>query len=146
MWLRKTTPSSRISLIAARGVDLEAAGIRQDRTLPAHEAVEAAECPDELVSRTEVEVIRVREDHGSAHAGHLVGRERLDGPERPDGHEGWRLHDPVRGMETPRARCALRSEELEGEAGRLRDGGDTGAPAAQGAPRNPAGTTAIASP
>src|SRR5256885_6782833 len=55
--------------------DLEAAGVREERAVPAHEAVEPAERPDQLVSRTEEQVVRVREQDRKStrlNSSHLV--------------------------------------------------------------------------
>ena len=45
---------------------LEAAGVGEDRAVPAHEAVQAAELAHERVAGAEVQVVRVGEDHPGA--------------------------------------------------------------------------------
>ena len=45
----------------AQREDLEAAGVGQDRPVPAHEAVQAAELGDQLVAGPEVQVVGVAE-------------------------------------------------------------------------------------
>src|SRR5687768_10314218 len=52
--------------------DLEAAGVREHRALPAGERVDPAQALDELLARAEVEVVGVPEDHGRAERAHLV--------------------------------------------------------------------------
>jgi len=42
--------------------DLEAAGVGENRPVPGHEAVQAAEARDQLVARAQVQVVRVGED------------------------------------------------------------------------------------
>ena len=98
--------------------DLEAAGVREDRAVPAHEAVEAAEIPDALVARAQVEVVGVGEDDRGAGGGDLVRVERLDGGIGAHGHELRRLDHPVRQLEATQARArgpvrGRRDEDLE---------------------------------
>ena len=49
--------------------DLEPAGVGQDGPVPAHEAVEAAELPDELVAGPEMQVVGVAEEDLGAERG-----------------------------------------------------------------------------
>jgi hypothetical protein len=71
--------SERDAIVVERGdrvaerEDLEAAGVREDRTAPAREAVDAPELLDDLLARAEVEVVGVREDHVGAERADLVG-------------------------------------------------------------------------
>jgi hypothetical protein len=44
-----------------QGKDLKASGIRQDRPVPGHEAVQPTHVADELVSGPHVEMIGIRE-------------------------------------------------------------------------------------
>jgi hypothetical protein len=59
--------------------NLKAAGIREHRPIPSHEAVEATHHPDEIVARTEMKVVRICEDHCRAHLGEIVGIQRFYG-------------------------------------------------------------------
>jgi serine/threonine-protein kinase len=81
-----------LDLVGDRAVahreDLEAAGVGDDRPLPAHELVEAAELADQLVPGREEEVERVAEHHVVAELGGLGDLERLDhglGGQRDEG-------------------------------------------------------------
>src|SRR5207247_1640393 len=81
--------------------DLEAAGVREERAVPAHEAVEPAERPDQLVPRAEEQVVGVREHELSARRAEVVRRQTLDGAARADGHEDRCLDHAVGGREAP---------------------------------------------
>ena len=76
--------------------DLEAARVGEDRPVPRHEAMQAAELGDQRVAGPEMQVVRVAEHDLRAERQHLVRVEGLDGPLRADGHEGRRLDHPVR--------------------------------------------------
>ena len=111
--------------------DLKASRVGEDRTIPVHELVQPAQLAYQLVARTQVQVIRVGEDHLRVHRAQVVGVQRLHGGERADRHECGRLDDAVRRDEASGARGAggLLESEVEAHAG------------------NPAGQTiAIASP
>ena len=54
--------------------DLEAARIGQDRAVPVHEPVQAAEPGDPLVAGPQVEVVGVRQDDRGADVAEVVGR------------------------------------------------------------------------
>ena len=75
--------------------DLEAARVGQDRPVPAHEPVQAAEPRDPLVARPQVEVVGVGQDDRGADLADVVGVERLDRGVRADRHELRRLDDAV---------------------------------------------------
>ncbi len=91
----------------AQREDLEPAGVGEDRPVPRHEAVQAAEVADQLVAGAEVQVVRVAEQDLRAEVAHLVRVERLDGPLRPDRHEDRRAHLAVRGAQHAGARGAV---------------------------------------
>ena len=81
--------------------DLEAARIGQDRPVPAHERVEAAEPGDPLVARAQVEVVGVRQDDRGTDPAQVVRGERLDRRVRPDRHELRRLDGAVGQCQSP---------------------------------------------
>ena len=87
---------------------LEAAGVGEDRTVPRHEAMESTEVANDVVTRPEVQVIRVREDHPGAGAREVLRVERLDRAERSDRHEHRRLDRTVGSDERARACCSCR--------------------------------------
>ena len=76
--------------------DLEAARVGEDRTLPVHEPMEAAEPRDPLMAGSQVEVVGVRQDDRGACVAQVVGVERLDGCVGPHRHELRRVA-PSRG-------------------------------------------------
>ena len=87
--------------------DLVATGVGEDRAVPTHERVEAAELADQVLAGSEVQVVRVPEDDRGAERPELVRVHALDRPLRADGHEGRRRHVAVRGAQQPRARGAV---------------------------------------
>jgi hypothetical protein len=95
---------------------LEAAGVGEDRPVPLHELVQSAELAHEVVAGTQMQVIRVGEDHLRVHRAQVVGVERLDRGERPHRHERRRVDDAVRRAEPRGARGAGRRLECEVEA------------------------------
>ena len=88
-----------------QGEHLKAAGVGEDRTVPAHERVQAAQLAHDVVAGAQVQMVGVGEDHLRAERAEIVGVERLDGGERADGHERRRLHAAVRRGEDAGARA-----------------------------------------
>jgi hypothetical protein len=79
--------------------DLEAAGIGEDSIGPGHEAVEAAELTDEVVTGAEEKMVGVGEDDLRAEfLGEVALRETFDGGLSAYGHEDGRLDVAVGGM------------------------------------------------
>ena len=72
--------------------DLVAAAVRQDRPVPAHEAVQAAQRRDRLRAGPQGQVVGVRQDHARPGGAELFGRQAAHGGAAADGHEGGRLH------------------------------------------------------
>ena len=75
---------------------LEAAGVGEDRPVPAHEPMQTAEARDALRGRTQAEVVRVAEDHLRAGGTQVAGREGLHRRLGADRHELRRVDRPVR--------------------------------------------------
>ena len=96
--------------------DLEAAAVGEDRPVPAHEGVQAAEAGDALGAGAQHQVIGVAEHDVGAGRLHLVEVERLDGGRGADRHERRRADDR-RAASRPRraARRRPRHEQREGE-------------------------------
>jgi hypothetical protein len=92
----------------AEAEDLEAAGIRQDRPLPAGESMQAAVRRDDVGARAQPQMECVAEDDLRADVVELGGRHRLDGAVRTHRHEHGRLDDAVgeRQACAPRSACA----------------------------------------
>ena len=74
---------------------LEASRVGEQRTVPAHEAVQPPELLHDVLPRTHVQVVGVREDHGCAGGAEVVGREGAHRALRADRHEERRLDRPV---------------------------------------------------
>ncbi len=75
--------------------DLKATGVGDDRVLPAHEAIQAAELGDQLGARGEEEMERVAEHHLVAERAQVAGLERLDRATGRQRDERGRLHVAV---------------------------------------------------
>ena len=86
----------------AEGEDLIAPRVGEDRPVPAHEAVQAAELGDQVGSGPEGQVVRVAEHDLRAEVAHLVRVEHLHGRLGPDGHEGGRPQLAVRRLQHAR--------------------------------------------
>ena len=93
--------------------DLVAAGVGEDRAVPAHECMQAAELGDEILAWTQVQVVRVAEEDRRAERAQLPGVDALHGALRADGHERRRRHVAVRGAEDAGAGGAVGSGQFE---------------------------------
>ena len=78
-----------------QGKHLVAAGVGQDRPVPAHEPVQPAEVAHHVQAGPDEQVVRVPEDHLRAQFAQLGGTHRFHGPLRADRHEGGRADDAV---------------------------------------------------
>ena len=85
--------------------DLEAARVGEDRPVPAHERVQAAERGHHLLTRPKRQVIGVGQEHPRAGRSELVGRQPLDRRLRADRHERRRLDRPVRRLQQAGSRA-----------------------------------------
>ncbi len=74
---------------------LEAARVGQERTFPAHEAVQTAERRNDVFARAHVQVVGVGEHQACADGREVARRERAHGPLRAHRHEDRRLHRTV---------------------------------------------------
>ena len=74
---------------------LKTAAVGEDRTLPAHEGMESAPVPDDLMARSQIEMIRVGHDDLGSNVPKVLRRQCLDRGLGPDGHEGGRLDRSV---------------------------------------------------
>jgi hypothetical protein len=83
---------------------LEAAGVGQDRPIPAHEAVQAAELVHDLGARAQPQVEGVAEDDLRADFLQLDRVHRLDRTVGPDRHEDRGLDGAVVEFQTAAAR------------------------------------------
>src|SRR5213078_231548 len=74
---------------------LKATRIGEERTIPAHEAMQGPELLDDLLAGPHVQVVAIREHQRRADAAEVVRGERPDGPLSPDRHEHGRLDRAV---------------------------------------------------
>jgi hypothetical protein len=95
--------------------DLKAAAVGQDRSVPPHEAVQAAQVADQFAARPQIEVVGVAEDDLGADLAQLGRRQRLDRGLGAHRHEDGRLHQAVQGAQpaAPRRRGCVGPEKLE---------------------------------
>jgi len=96
-------------------VGLKAARVGQHGVRPASETVQAAELRDRLGARSQHQVVGVAEHHTRSGGRDVVGSERLDTSLCADGHEGGRIHGPVRRLEHGASSLAVAGDDAEGE-------------------------------
>ena len=94
--------------------DLVAAGIGEDRSVPMHELVQAAEPGDALGAGPQHQMIGVGEDDVGAGRAHVLGEHGLDRGAGADRHEGRRADERRAASRSRRAR-ALPSRAFQGE-------------------------------
>ncbi len=97
--------------------DLEATRVGDDRPVPVHEPVEAAELSDVLVAWPQVEVEGVSQDHLVAERGHFVRVQPPYGSRRRQRDERGRRDVAVRSAEPPGPGGSVTRLDLEFEAG-----------------------------
>ena len=113
----KVTPSASSVAQLGQRHDLEAAGIRQDRPRPVHEAVQSAEPRDTFGARPQHQVVGVAEhDPGSGRA-HRVRGHRLHGAGGADRHEGGCGHVAMCRVQQAGACGPVGGDDAMGEAG-----------------------------
>src|SRR6185369_6437376 len=100
----------------AEAEDLEAAGIGQDRALPAHEAVQATVLRDHVRARAQPKMKSIAQHDLRIEGLERRGRHCLDRSVRAYGHEYGRLDNTVRQLESsaPRRAVAVRDAEFQG--------------------------------
>ncbi len=109
----KRTPSSLISRILESDITWKPPRVGEDRPVPAHEGVQAAEAGDAFRAGAQHQVIGVGEHDVGAGRLHLVEVQRLDGGGGADRHERRRADDPVRRRHRAAARGTVLRQELE---------------------------------
>ncbi|MND81057.1 hypothetical protein D3C80_728430 [compost metagenome] len=92
---------------AGQGHDLEAAAIRQDRTIPADQLVQATEARDAFSTGTQHQVIGIAEDDIGAGVLDLVEIHRLDRANGADRHEGGSTDRAARHGDFAKARAGV---------------------------------------
>jgi hypothetical protein len=96
------------SSLLGEAEDLKASTIGQDRSVPTHELVEAAQSTDYVLARPDHQVIGIAQDHPRAGRPQLTNLQSLDCGLSPDRHEGGCLDDAMGGRETGASRGAPR--------------------------------------
>ena len=104
---------------ALQAPDLEAAGVREHRSLPVHERVQAAVRADHVDARPQQQMERVAEDDLRAQAFELLGRHRFDAAVRADGHERRRVDGAAAKRHPAAPRAAVRCEQRRTSCARL---------------------------
>jgi hypothetical protein len=79
----------------AQAEHLESTGIGQNRSIPAHESVQSAHPPDRLMTRPQVEVIRIAQQDSNVEIFEQILRDSLDGSLRSHRHEHGGFHRPM---------------------------------------------------
>ncbi len=93
--------------------DLEAPTIGEDRPRPADEAVEPASTGNELVTRTQQQMVGVGQDDFRARLLQVALANGLDGTLGADRYEGRRLDGAMGGLEFASARRAIGGSDRE---------------------------------
>jgi hypothetical protein len=101
----------------AQAEDLETAAVGENRAIPGHEPVEAAECLDYTSSRSQGQMIGVAENGMGANGPQILRRQRLYGCLRPNRHEDRSLELSVRGahLANSRFRPSVARNDAEGD-------------------------------
>ena len=98
---------------------LKSAAVGQDRAVPAHESVQAAQLFDDPFARPQGKMIGVRQNHFGAGGAKLLDLQPLDRGLRADRHEGRQLHRAVRSAERrpPGLRTGVDMVQFERKSG-----------------------------
>src|ERR1051325_8297518 len=99
----------------AQAEDLEAAGISQQRAVPAHEAVQPAQLAHQLMSRPKIEMVGIAKNDLRSQLFNDVLRNGLDRACGAHGHKGRRFDITVRGKDARQARGAGLGLNSEGK-------------------------------
>ena len=97
--------------------ELEAAAVGQDRPVPAHEAVQAAERGDHLFAGPQREMIGIAQDHLRPALADVFDLQPFDACLRGDGHEGGHIHRRRAAWKRPPAapHLGIDVQQAEGE-------------------------------
>src|SRR5262249_27606656 len=93
----KANPLLRQFAHCSQAEDLVAPAVRQNRPVPAHEAMQPAQLANQLRARTEIEMIGITKENLATHFFQISGQHRLDRPLSPHRHKSGGLHDAMRG-------------------------------------------------
>ena len=108
----------------AEAENLEAARVGEDGAGPGHKFVQAAELADQLMARTKIEMIGVREQNLDAEIFEVLLGLAFDGSGRAHGHKRRRVDYAVGRGEAAESRTGgIGSEDFEFESAALRSFG-----------------------
>ena len=91
---RKRTPCSSTIDALGQAEELKAAAVGENRPVPAHERVQAAERRDDLLAGPQRQMIRVGQNHLRAGLAQPAGVDAFDRALRADRHERRRFDGP----------------------------------------------------
>src|SRR5262249_30337333 len=86
---------------------LKPPAVCEDGGRPVHEGMQSTKAADELVARTEIEVIGVAQNDGSPTGHQVAGTQGLDRGLRANRHKRWRIEAAVRRVEPSQTCLAL---------------------------------------
>ena len=84
--------------------DLVAAAVRQNRSVPAHEAMQPAQLANQLGAWPEIEVIGIPKQNLATHLFQISGQHRLYRSLSAHGHKSGRFDNAVRGNQPAESR------------------------------------------
>ena len=94
--------------------DLKPPAIGEDRTVPIKKLMESAHSVDEIVTRTDMQMVGIRKLNLTSDLTQIVGRDSaFDGGARSDVHENGGLDGAVHGMESAAARLSLGTKNFK---------------------------------
>ena len=118
--------------VLGQAEELKAAAVGEDRAVPAHEAVQAAQIADHVFARPQRQMIGVAQDHLRTGRAHLVDRQGFDGCLRAHRHERRQLD---RGRAACGTCCGGRHSRASVWCSSKRNTEGTGGPLSAFAPR-----------
>ena len=92
--------------------DLESSGIGEDRLIPSHHGMQAAESFDNLRPIQDSQMIRIGQHDLCARCCDLVGQHAFHCRLSSNGHKRWRFNRTMRGDKTASPRASTLREEL----------------------------------
>ncbi len=101
--------------------ELKTAAVGEDRAVPTHEGMQAAEPLNELFARAQREMVGICQHHLSARDADLVDGQSFDRCDSADGHEGGKLDRAMGCVKRASARVRARIGVMESKGERRND-------------------------